>query len=106
AGSFASAIRQPISLSAAVTPGCDHLHARFLIEAHAASTQASQLIIQGMPKRSITIPKRSDQNVFSIGYTTRPPLASSWKTLSAPHSDPEEHQRLPIHVRQSSRCRA
>ena len=37
----------------------------------------SQLISQGMPKRSTSVPKRSAQNVFSSGTTTLPPLASS-----------------------------
>jgi hypothetical protein len=34
---------------------------------------ASQLIIQGVPKRSVTMPKAGDQNVFSKGICTIPP---------------------------------
>src|SRR4030095_7498007 len=35
----------------------------------------SQLTIHGTPKRSVTIPKRSAQKVFSSGSRTCPPLA-------------------------------
>src|SRR6266404_4993651 len=41
------------------------------------------LPIQPMPKRSVTMPKRGDQNVFVSGMRTCPPSCSAAKARSA-----------------------
>ena len=44
---------------------------------------SSQLISQGMPKRSTTMPNRAAQNVFSSGRPILPSCERSWKMRSA-----------------------
>ena len=41
------------------------------------------MIIQPTPKRSSSMPKRGDQNVFANGIRTCPPSANAAKTRSA-----------------------
>jgi len=43
------------------------------VKASKAGSGFSQLTIQGMPKRSVTIPKRWAQKVSCMGIVTSPP---------------------------------